>query len=115
MLIVEDDWLIAEALADQIEALGCGVVGPVGSVAEALDALEKSSPEAALLDVNLGTETSFPIADALVGRGIPFAFVTAYSRSQLPERFASSAVLMKPVSAHSLRNHVRELAARVHA
>ena len=61
------------------------------------------SPELALLDIHLSRETSYPVADELARRGIPFAFVTAYSRHHLPDRFTGCELVSKPFSERALR------------
>jgi CheY-like chemotaxis protein len=67
VLVVEDNYLIGIDLADMLELAGAKVAGPVVSVADALNAID-SLPDAATLDVQLGEETSFPIADELARR-----------------------------------------------
>ncbi len=71
--------------------------------AQALDALAEDMPPFAILDVNLGHETSFPIAKALQGAGVPFAFGTGFGDSAaFPDRFKDAPVLQKPYSAEAL-------------
>ena len=60
----------------------------------------------AFIDVNLGNQKSFPIADALDEKGVPYAFVTGYGRAGLDERFRDAAVLAKPVSQRAVREIV---------
>ena len=76
MLVVEDDYWIATDLASIIADAGAEVVGPVGCVQDAFAVL-KPSPDLASLDVQLGAETSFPIADEPHWRGTPFIFATS--------------------------------------
>jgi CheY-like chemotaxis protein len=85
ILIVEDEYIIAADLAQLLEGLGVTVIGPVGSVADAL-ALLAGEPaiDAAVLDVTLGTEKIFPVADALRARGVPFVFATGYDAWIIP-------------------------------
>ncbi|MBR0664751.1 response regulator [Roseomonas hellenica] len=109
VLIVEDDWLVADAIERQVDEIGGWVVGPVASVAEAMLALSRAMPDLALLDINLGRETSYAIADALAARGTPFIFVTAYDRSILPDRFAKRPLLSKPLSSAELRKELVEI------
>jgi DNA-binding NtrC family response regulator len=62
-----------------------------------LNLVHVSDVDAALLDVNVAGEYSFPVADALAAKGVPFAFVTGYAGVKtLPERFGSSPVVAKP-------------------
>ncbi|WP_353646082.1 hypothetical protein [Mesorhizobium sp. WSM2239] len=98
VLVVEDAFLIAEDLADQLSMWGCEVIGPDGHVSRALEQIGDNELDGALLDVNLKNETSFPIASALAARGIPFVFLTGYdSDTVFPNEFRSSPKIGKPV------------------
>jgi CheY-like chemotaxis protein len=72
------------ALEDVLTEAGANVVALAPSVAVALNALARHTIDIACLDINLGSETSFPLADVLALRGIPFVFVTAYNADILP-------------------------------
>jgi len=80
-LLVEDSMIIALDGEDALRALGARQVTTVGTVARALAAIEQERFDFALLDFNLGNETSAPIADALARHGVPFAFATGYGDS----------------------------------
>lgn len=82
VLVVEDEFHIAMDLQAMLEDQGWRVLGPVGSVQDALLLLENELPSVALLDVNLGTEPVTPVAEALRAQGIPFAVASAYSRPE---------------------------------
>lgn len=84
VLIVEDSYLLALMLEDMLTDYGADVVGIAPSVAIALKAMEDHTIDIACLDINLGSETSFPIADALAMRGIPFVFVSACEADVVP-------------------------------
>ena len=78
ILVVEDEPLVGMLLEDMLSELGHAVVGLAATVEQGL-ALAQSAPlDAAILDVNLGGSRSFPIADALRARAIPFLFATGY-------------------------------------
>jgi len=87
-LIVEDEFLIASALQLLLEKQGVRVHGPVGRVSAALE-LASATPhlDCALLDVRLGDESVFPVADRLRARGVRFAFLSGYDRSVLPDTY----------------------------
>lgn len=102
ILIVEDEPLVALVLGLTLSEAGYVVIGPANSVSQALAALSQSGCDAALLDVNLGTETSEPIARELMKRRTPFAFLTGYTREQLPEIMQTAPLLNKPVSEKTL-------------
>lgn len=109
VLIVEAEWAAATLIANSVRKPGCRVVGPAASVVHAIALLYGEAPDAALLDVTLGMESSYLIADALSECGIPFAFVTATPRDALPARFAGREVLPKPFSPWALDQLVRDL------
>jgi len=97
VLVVEDEGLIALLLDDMLEDLGFHVAYSAATVAQALAWLERGgAPDAALLDVNLAGEKVYPVADALVARGVPFAFSTGYGDAQDP-RFGQAPLLGKPI------------------
>ncbi|HEX6011198.1 MAG TPA: response regulator [Geminicoccaceae bacterium] len=78
VLVVEDELIVAFLLEDMLAGLGCAVVGPAARVDQALALLDAEAIDAALLDVNLNGHKSYPVADALAARGVPFVFSTAY-------------------------------------
>ena len=95
ILVVEDEMIIALHLEEMLQELG-HVVRTASRVQEGLGLLEAGPTDFAILDVNLGGEPSFPIADRLLARGIPFAFATGYGGRLLPEPHAGTPVLEKP-------------------
>jgi CheY-like chemotaxis protein len=102
VLIVEDDFLIAQDLQALLSAAGCTVCGTVATSAAALTFLHHELPDGALLDVNLRGSDASPVARALAARGVPFMLVTAYERRQLPSALRGHPCLSKPYSAESL-------------
>ncbi|HLI17911.1 MAG TPA: response regulator [Rhodanobacteraceae bacterium] len=95
-LVVEDEPRVAMMVEDLLRDLGCEVVGLATRVDEATAKAETLSFDIALLDVNLGDKQSFPVAEAIAARGLPFVFTTGYSASALPEAFRNRPVLQKP-------------------
>jgi CheY-like chemotaxis protein len=91
LLIVEDELLIALELQHIIEQLGGTVVGPAGTVDDALQLLSETAPDAALLDANLRGRRVTPVAQACRDRSVPFALVTGYGRLELEEQLLQSA------------------------
>ena len=103
ILLVEDDFYIAEDMTWQLEAGGAKVIGPVASVDAAIAIIEQSEPiDGAVVDVNLQGVMSWPIADALLRRGVPFVFATGYDRAYIPERYAEIACCEKPCNFHMI-------------
>jgi DNA-binding response OmpR family regulator len=102
ILIVEDELLIAMLLEDMVAGGGYGVMGPYSRAAPALRQLEDEMPAAAILDVNIQGGTSFPIADALTAKGLPFIFLTGRDYDTLPPPYSGCPTLKKPASRHEL-------------
>ena len=116
LLVVEDEALIAILIEDVLLDLGCVVVGPAGSVAQALALLDRETVDGAVLDVNLGAdERSYAIAEALGARGIPFIFVTGYGDEGVDPRYAAVEVLQKPFDPRTLERSVAATLARLAA
>ena len=106
VLLVEDDALLALDLADSLRDLGYEVVGPVASVARALELLRGRTPRLALLDINLGAETSEPVALRLMDSSVPFIGMSGYSRSQQPAIFRDRPFFTKPIHMPSLLDEI---------
>jgi ActR/RegA family two-component response regulator len=99
LLVVEDDYFIAAELARSLERMGAEVVGPAGSVADALGLIESGEHpfDGAVLDIHLGDERVYPVADALAARRVPFVFLTGYDAVVIPEAYADATRCEKPV------------------
>jgi CheY-like chemotaxis protein len=96
VLLVEDEIIVAWLLEDMLADLGCVVVGPAASVNQALAMIDTEAIDAAVLDVNLNGQMSYPIADALAAHGVPFVFSTGYHKDRLLERYRTLPALQKP-------------------
>ncbi|MCI3133161.1 response regulator [Phenylobacterium aquaticum] len=114
VFIVEDETLIALMLETMLEELGCIVLGVAGSVAEALRSLDgpAAQADAAILDINIGGEKVYPVADALGERGVPYLFATGYGREGLGELYPRRIVLPKPYTQGVLAQALVELRAQ---
>lgn len=98
VLVVENEWLIADDLRRSLANEGAHVLGPVASVAKAL-ALIRETPriDAAVLDVHLEGESNvYPVAEKLRARNVPFMFATGYDEHAIRRDFADVPHLMKP-------------------
>jgi CheY-like chemotaxis protein len=102
VLVVEDEYLVAMDMSMWLEAAGAHVVGPASNVSAALEALKSAELDGAILDVNLRGEMAFPVADALVARGIPFVFTTGYDARAVPVRFAGVKRCEKPATPEAI-------------
>ena len=100
ILIVEDEYLVADDLARDLRGLGAEVVGPMGTLDEAL-ALLATRPrlDGAVIDVNLHGVMSYPAAALLVATQTPFLFVTGYDTWTIDDRYRDVAHYEKPVRA----------------
>ena len=107
VLVVEDNMIIALDAEDIMRKFGVGTVRTASGVAQALREISDHPPEFALLDVNLGAETSFEIAKRLAEAGVPFVFATGYGEQvAFPPEFSDVPKLRKPYSIDSLREAV---------
>jgi CheY-like chemotaxis protein len=97
ILLVEDEILVAMMMKDILAEFGFSVVGPFSRVAEAMVAAVHEDFDAGIIDVNLGGEFVYPVADVLVAREIPFVFVTGYGVESIESRFADVPIIKKPV------------------
>ncbi|MDG4898733.1 response regulator [Mesorhizobium sp. WSM4976] len=97
VLVVEDDFYLADDTRQMLEDAGAAILGPVSAADEALSLLELQRPDYAVVDVNLGAGPSFGLASALQARGIPFVFLTGYDRDIVPAQFRGVPCLPKPV------------------
>ncbi len=90
------------AIARALERAGAEVIGPAPGIEAALDALERTAPDGAILDINLGGEMAFPVADALMARGVPFIFATGYDAQVIPVRFTHVKRCEKPMASEQI-------------
>jgi DNA-binding response OmpR family regulator len=110
VMIVEDEPLIGAAMQMLVEDIGGTVSGPHITLADGLAAVGTGSRvDYALLDCNLGRETSWPIAEALAARGIPFAFTSGKGIGDIDPRFADRPVFAKPVDENKLKSFLEGL------
>lgn len=111
ILVVEDEYLIADELARMLREWGGEVVGPVPTRDMALAKLGSEHVDIALLDINLIGQSVYPVAAALEQRGVPFMFVTGYSHSSVRADFANTPYLDKPFATARLQPMLAALAA----
>ncbi len=104
LLLVEDEALTGMMMSDMLTELGFHVIGPFGRLADAMAAVGREDFQAAVLDVNLDGEMVYPVADAVLARGVPFVFVTGYSAEGIDRRFAKVPVLQKPIERQMLQS-----------
>lgn len=108
ILLVEDEVLIRMMVAEMLADLGY-TVAEAGDLHAGLAWALAADVEAAILDVNLGSDSSEPIADALQRRGAPFAFATGYGADGLPKEFTDAPRLQKPFQIEDLNRCLSKL------
>ncbi|MPZ56802.1 MAG: response regulator [Rhizobiales bacterium] len=96
-------------IEDLLGELGCQTVWQAGNVRQALALLDERSPDAVVLDANLGGEFAYPIAARLAASDIPFVFATGYGREGIPGEWASRPVIQKPFSQNMLEEALRSM------
>src|SRR5262245_56487356 len=109
VLLVEDEPLVSMMLADMLSAFGHKVDGPYSRFSDAILAAKTNNLQAGILDVNLGGEKTYAVADILTDRKIPFAFVTGYGPDSIVPAFSHAPVLQKPIEAAKLHALLQQI------
>jgi len=109
ILVLEDDALIAIDVEMLLESAGHAVVGPVSCQAAALVVIDEQALDAALIDINLGSEKAFDVADRLAKEGVPFAFLSGHSRASVPSDHADRPFIAKPYTHRQVIEQVSKL------
>lgn len=109
VLVVEDEMLIAMTIEDVLVALGCQIVGPVATLDKALKVALEETFDAAILDVNIRGGETYPVAEVLLARGIPFALASGYGEWALPEALRGQPRLTKPFTTAQLEEQIMSL------
>jgi CheY-like chemotaxis protein len=112
VLVVEDEMMVSMLIEDMLSDLGCQVVGPAARIEDALELVKSAEIDCAVLDVNLGGQPIFPLADVLRERGAPFAFATGYGDAGLRDKDKGTPVLQKPFREIDLARILSELKTR---
>ena len=102
VLVVEDEMFLCMDIEDMLVEFGCVVVGPAARVEQALEIIEREAVDLAMLDVNLGFESSYPIAERLSSLQVPYFFATGYSELDAAQQGRPR--LQKPFSGAQLQD-----------
>lgn len=114
ILVIEDEWIVAQSYVAILENLGVTASGPAGTLADALRVIESGPIDAALVDMNLNGEMAYSVVDALNARGVAVVVVTGYD--VVPDfENKVSAFLKKPVRAEALIKAFRSVIAAAKA
>ncbi len=112
VLVVEDEAIISFLLEDMLGERGAAQVRVASSVAHALALIGEHVPDLAVLDVNLGGERAYPVAERLEAAAVPFVFTTGYGRGGLEPRWAAKTVVQKPFTAEIVGAALRAVVGR---
>lgn len=112
ILVVEDDYFIADEICSTLRAGGAEVLGPSPDIEHGLDVVKNERLDCAVLDINLHGNLAFNLADELRKRGTPSIFATGYDQSVLPGAFSDSVRLEKPVNLNELLRAVQSVCTR---
>lgn len=109
VLVIEDDFYLATDAVRALQGAGAEVLGPCPTEATARDEMDEQRPDAAVVDINLGSGPSFKLAEMLKDRGIPFVFTTGYDPEVIPAEFDGVERLQKPLKLRQIVNAVSHL------
>ena len=87
VLVVEDEYFLADDLKTRLESCGAKVAGPIANLGAVQDQVSRDDFDVAVIDINLHGEFTWSIADELIRGDIPFCFVTGYGAWSIPQRF----------------------------
>jgi len=109
ILLAEDEFFIAEELRQSLLDAGAVVVGPFAALQDVLQAIRAGRLDGAVLDISLRGEASYPAADLLREKGVPFVFSSGYGAEVMPERFRAAPRTGKPANLESLLKLMRSI------
>ncbi len=112
VLVVEDEYLIADDISIRLRDLGARVVGPIATLDEATAAVCGNEIDYAVIDVDLRGQASFPLIDLLAKRAIPLLLVTGYDRHDIPACYRPLPLLNKPTMHDAVATACAQLCSR---
>ena len=110
ILVVEDEMTIALLIEDMLVDLGHQVVALAMRLPSALEWAQSADIDFAILDINLDGSQSFPVADVLSARGVPFAFASGYGSSGLNADYRQHTMIRKPFDLEALERAIERAA-----
>ncbi|MGY8638634.1 response regulator [Bradyrhizobium sp. 14AA] len=110
ILVVEDEYFLADDIGKALRTLGAEIAGPVGHIEDAIEMLHNGGVlDAAVLDVNIRAATIFPIAKELRARHVPFVFTTGYDRISIEAEFQDVQLWEKPIDVVAMAQNLANL------
>lgn len=113
VLVVEDNYFIAEEICTTLRNSGAEILGPSPNLEHGLDLIQTQRIDCAVLDINLHGDLAFSLAQELRQRGTPAIFATGYDKSVLPGAFRNSIRLEKPINLTALLQAVQSSCAPI--
>ena len=108
ILVLEDEAMIGMLIEDMLSECGCGSVDVLDSVDAALDYLDTLTPDFVMLDINVSGGLSYPVADRLLARDVPFVFLSGYGVGGLEQSYRGCRILKKPFHANDIEAALRD-------
>jgi len=112
ILVVEDEYMLADVICQELKRVGAEVVGPVPNAREAVVQAFSADFDAAILDINLQGIPTYAPAEAVMQRAIPFVFVSGYDCTDMPTKFWTYPCVEKPANLldiiHALASALRQ-------
>lgn len=106
ILVVEDEYLLAADIVEQIEEHNGVVLGPVETLEQGLNALRDERPDACIVNINLGPDKVYELADRLIDQDVPFVFDSSEIRASIPDRFNGVPLHSKPLDMVKAAGHL---------
>ena len=111
VLVVEDEVMVAMYVEDLLGELGYDSVVVATGLDQALSLAHEAAFDFAVLDINLNGRLSFPVADVLRARGIPFLFASGYGSKGVNDNYRDAVRIQKPFRSHDLARAIDRLRA----
>ncbi|HZR72821.1 response regulator [Bradyrhizobium sp.] len=110
VLVIEDEYFLADDIVRTLTALGARVVGPFGDLEQATDIVDRDiAIDAAIVDINLRNEMAFPLARVLRSRKVPFVFTTGYDKGSIESEFQDVRLLGKPLDMRAMASELTNM------
>jgi CheY-like chemotaxis protein len=110
VLVIEDEYFLADDIAHALRKLGASIVGPTGELEEASNLLERNAAiDGAVVDINLRSDMAFPLARTLRARKVPFVFTSGYDRKSIDVEFGDVRLWEKPLNIAAMARDLADM------